>query len=395
MNNIKVLVTTDAHLMRTPDNKVWCETIYGYDFWLRYLDSFSEVRIAARLKEVKEKKDEWLRVDGKGIEIFPIPFYQGPIELSKKYLSIKRVVSNVFDDCDAVIYRLPSPTGQLIYDKKKSIPSAVELVFDPLAVSVTSFKEKMINKLIARDLKLICKQVNGVSYVTENTIQKNFPSHSYLNGNDENYFDSYYSSINLKEESYGKPISYKNKDVYTVVHSNVSMNSHRKGEIVLLEAISKVRAKGYKVKVVFIGDGSLKDSFKAKAKELSIEKYVKFTGLLSSSKEVRETLKKADIYVLPTKAEGLPRGIIEAMALGLPCISSPVGGIPELIEDKFLVDPHSITGYADKIIEMISNPSLMEKISEENIDKARAYSNDKLQLKRNDFYKKLINLVGS
>ena len=62
-----------------------------------------------------------------------------------------------------------------------------------------------------------------------------------------------------------------------------------------------------------------------KAKDLGIDDFVEFTGLLASASEVRQKLKDSDMYVFPTLAEGLPRGIIEAMAVGLPCISSPVG----------------------------------------------------------------------
>lgn len=389
---MKVLVTTDAHLFRTPDNKIWCKSIYGYEFWTRYLEVFKEVRIAARLKDVPECEDNWLRVDGHGVEVYAIPFFQRPWGLIRNCIKINRAIKDVYKGCDAVIYRLPSPIGQIIFRRKNSIPTAVEVVFDPIATSTKTLKSKILNKIMALDLKRICRKVNGVSYVTSYIIQENFPSCAKLNGPSNRYFESYYSSINLDKSRFGKPKKFEGKTRFTIVHSNVAMNSTRKGELVLIEAIKIVRQKGYNVNAIFIGDGSMRQRFEDRVKALDLQKYVKFTGLLASSSDVREILDQSDLYVLPTQAEGLPRGIIEAMAVGLPCISSPVGGIPEILEEQYLADPNNPNDYAEKIIGLISNPKIMESVSIRNIEKAKLYTNDKLQSRRNEFYSKLLQL---
>ena len=59
---MKILVTTDAHIFKTPDGSYWCGAIYSYQFWQRYLEVFQTVRIAARVKFVNRREDKWKRV---------------------------------------------------------------------------------------------------------------------------------------------------------------------------------------------------------------------------------------------------------------------------------------------------------------------------------------------
>ena len=178
-----------------------------------------------------------------------------------------------------------------------------------------------------------------------------------------------------------------------IVHTANNVNNYVKGHDVLIKAVKKLRDDNYDVNVLFIGDGQKKGEFLALADELGIKKYIMFTGILPSAEEVRKVLISADLFVFPTKAEGLPRSVIEAMAVGLPCISTPVNGIPELLEKEFLVEPLDVDGFVKKVKEFIDNPDLMEKCSDRNIIKAKEYEVSVLQSRRNKFYNKLRMLV--
>ena len=103
---------------------------------------------------------------------------------------------------------------------------------------------------------------------------------------------------------------------------------------------------------------------------------------------------ESDMYVFPTQAEGLPRGILEAMAVGLPVLSTPVGGIPEVVERKYLFNPNDVEGFANMICYLADNPEEMNNISHKNFNKALEYKNSILQQKRDIFYQKLIKLKG-
>ena len=97
---------------------------------------------------------------------------------------------------------------------------------------------------------------------------------------------------------------------------------------------------------------------------------VTFTGYLNKQ-ELRNELMKADIAILPTRAEGLPRVVIEVMALGLPCITSPVSGNPELINEQFLIGYDDVKGMAEACMRLIVDKSLYERESFENFEKSQ------------------------
>ena len=81
------------------------------------------------------------------------------------------------------------------------------------------------------------------------------------------------------------------------------------------------------------------------------------------------------------------------MAAGLPCVASPVGGIPELLPKEFLVGPKDVMGFSDAVEGLITNTARMEAESLRNIGKAKEYIIPVLQNRRNHFYQKIKDLV--
>jgi len=80
-----------------------------------------------------------------------------------------------------------------------------------------------------------------------------------------------------------------------------------------------------------VGDGPDRARLEAAVRAGQLSHRVRFTGALNQP-EVRAELTRADAFVLPSLAEGIPVVLMEAMASGLPCVTTPVNGIPELIE---------------------------------------------------------------
>lgn len=390
---MKILVATDAHIFRTTDGKYWCKSIYGYDFWQRYLNVFDDVKIVARVKDVQTINGKKLRVDGEHVEVFGIPFYQGPKELISVYLKIQCKLKDVDKDCDVALMRLPSQTATMVWKHlRKDIPIAGEIVYDmmdDLKRTRQGFILKILNNITSNKLKKFCMNANGVSYVTEYSIQKHYPSHSMLYGTSKRYFDTYYSTITLSENAFTGPKNFDGCKNLTLVLSSVAMNSERKGEKILIRTVKICRDKGYDVQAIIIGDGSLRPSFEQYAKDLGVSEYVKFTGLLSSADEVRKVMLNADMFVFPTQGEGLPRGILEAMAIGMPVLSTPVGGIPEVIESKYLFDPMDADAYADAVCRLLDKPDELTSMSQKNFKKSLEFKNELLQAKRDEFYKKI------
>ena len=124
----------------------------------------------------------------------------------------------------------------------------------------------------------------------------------------------------------------------------------RKGTYDLLEALVRVKDKIPNVILKLGGDGEL-EQVMDRAKELGVERNIEILGWVRGDQK-RSLLNEAAIYILPSYNEGLPMGILEAMSVGLPVISTTVGGIPDAIDsgiDGMLIEPGDVDGLAHAI----------------------------------------------
>lgn len=392
---MNVLVAVDAQLFMTPDGKVWSKTIYGYDFWKRYLDVFETVKVVSRLGKADYAQVEgYLRSDGDNVSFAPLPMVRGMKGYVKNVISFLKDAKKAVRDEDCAIIRLPSIPAtfvEFVYERKHK-PYVLEVVVDPLNAYAGN---KLAAKVLTEQLRKSCLNANGVSYVTQYALQEQYPSRARISGkNTEEYFESYYSSIILKDGFFAPARDYsKIGNKVKLVHTANNINNDVKGHEVVIEVVKKLNDLGIDASVTFIGDGDLRPELEKMAEVLGVGTKVVFTGLLGSAMDVREKLLDADIFILPTKAEGLPRAVIEAMAVGLPCLSTPVNGIPELLEKEYMFDPMDSQGFTEKIIELLQNPEKMGQTSMRNINKAREYEETVLQQRRIEFYTKLKNLA--
>ena len=392
---MNVLVAVDAQLFMTPDGKVWSKTIYGYDFWKRYLDVVETVKVVSRLGKADYAQVEgYLRSDGDNVSFAPLPMVRGMKGYVKNVISFLKDAKKAVRDEDCAIIRLPSIPAtfvEFVYARKHK-PYVLEVVVDPLNAYAGN---KLAAKVLTEQLRKSCLNANGVSYVTQYALQEQYPSRARISGkNTEEYFESYYSSIILKDGFFAPARDYsKIGNKVKLVHTANNINNDVKGHDVVIEVVKKLNDLGIDASVTFIGDGDLRPELEKMAEVLGVGTKVVFTGLLGSAMDVREKLLDADIFILPTKAEGLPRAVIEAMAVGLPCLSTPVNGIPELLEKEYMFDPMDSQGFTEKIIELLQNPEKMGQTSMRNINKAREYEETVLQQRRIEFYTKLKNLA--
>ena len=397
---MKVLVVVDGHLGRTPDGKIWSSRIYNYDFFARYLLGFDEVRVAMRIHDIKDNRDYPNLCSGPNVEFYPVEEFKGPKEYALKYFKIRRSISSFFEGCDCAIFRIPSTIGYQFWKeyRKQQKPYAVEVVVDPWDFAAPGTLKTPLRPIIryswTNNLKKACLEANGVSYVTKFALQERYPSTARLNGETENYFEEYYSSVNIPLDYYAEPRSYSGDKVYTIIHVTNYIGNHVKGHEELIAAISNLKKQGITVNGRFVAEGNLIGEFTEYAKSLDVKDQVVFSGKLSSGSEVREALLNADLFVFPSHAEGLPRVLIEAMATGLPCISTNVNGIPELLDKDRLIEVGDIQSLTDMIKELILSPDKMEQDSQRNIERAKQYSDTVLQMRRKSFYQKLCNLTA-
>lgn len=364
-------------------NQEWC------NFYKRYLRIFNSLRIAVRCEVVNELNSCNILIDDIRIEVIDIPNFSGPLEYAKKYFKIGRALTNICNGCDAAIVRLPSTIGQRVARKviKSHIPYGVEVVYD--AEDGWRSEKKIINrylwKRIDKEMRETCYTANGISCVTEFYLQKHYYSKK------ADAFTSHYSTLELPKEFYGFPKKYPEGKTFTLANvANQIQFNGRKGFNEIIEAISILKKKGVIVNAKFVGQDYHNGitQFMDLSRCLDVEKQIEFMGYLTRP-ELDDFLSSVDMFVMPTRAEGLPRVIIEAMAKGLPAISTPVSGNPELLDTHFLVKYEDVQTLANRIEELIIDKELYEKTSFENFNNSQKYEATVLERKRDAFYQKL------
>ena len=131
--------------------------------------------------------------------------------------------------------------------------------------------------------------------------------------------------------------SYARKDTFTVLHIGRFMDV--KNQELLLRSFAWFKGQYSDARLQLLGDGELKENMMQLAGQLNIADAVEFAGLQSN---VYPWLHNADVFILPSKFEGMPMTLIEAMGTGLPIIASNVGGIPDMLTDQkdaVLIEP--------------------------------------------------------
>lgn len=131
----------------------------------------------------------------------------------------------------------------------------------------------------------------------------------------------------------------------------------RKGIFDLLEAFARARALSPGIGLVVGGNGEVEAATRL-ARELGLGDAVRFEGWVGPARKA-ELLDAADVYVLPSYNEGLPMSVLEAMAYGLPVVTTDVGGLPELVTDGVhgrLVRPGDVAALTDAILDLARDP---------------------------------------
>ena len=145
--------------------------------------------------------------------------------------------------------------------------------------------------------------------------------------------------------------------------NDVSLSDY-KGQVVLLNACKLLMDRGVDVQLTLVGSGPLEGLIREEIARQGLGDRVRLTGELPPE-QVREELESADLFCLTSFAEGLPISIMEAMAMGVPVVSTAISGIPELVvngETGRTVPPGNVEALADAIAEMLADSGKLETI---------------------------------
>jgi len=149
-----------------------------------------------------------------------------------------------------------------------------------------------------------------------------------------------------------------------------------KGVEYLVEAKNTAIQHFPEARLLLVGDGEGRQKLEALVTKLNLEKGVSFVGKVAYER-VPGYLVASDLFVLPSLSEGFPNVVLEAMAAGLPVVTTNVRGLPEIVKDGengFVVEPQNPRQLVEKIALLLDNNELRQKISANNKRKAEQYS---------------------
>lgn len=399
---MNLTVALDARYAVAPDGSVWSQAGMARRFWERYLEVFDTVRVVARAVPVERAPEGWLPVNSKNILFHGIPNYCGPWEYLKRYWRVRSAIQLAVPSHGAVILRVGSQIANCLERTlhRKGYPYALEVLGDPYEVFAPGVVDHPLRRFFrwhfARQLRKQCLRASGVAYVTRSALQRKYPasamsaSVSDVDLPDEAVLGgltyTHYSSIELDSGGIADKVRRaKQHGPYRIVAVG-SLAQLYKGTDVLIEAVAHCVRAGLDVSAVIVGDGKYRRSLMGMADRLGVGSRIEFAGQVTAGKPVRLMLDRGDLFVLPSRTEGLPRAMIEAMARALPCIGSSVGGIPELLDEDELVAPGDVYALAAKIREVLSDPQRMEAMSRRNREKSMEYRDSVLAERRRRFY---------
>lgn len=179
----------------------------------------------------------------------------------------------------------------------------------------------------------------------------------------------------LERDTARQNIAQYNIDIDRKKTWSITIANHypTKGLDILIDAIAKMElSKRRSLQCIFIGDGPERNFLTQKIQTLSLEKTV---FLLPFLPKAATYLSAADMFILPSRKEGLPYVLLEALQAGLPIIASSVGGIPTLLNNQnILVTPEDSDELKTAIETLLDRQSLWPQISEMNKKESRKYS---------------------
>lgn len=159
----------------------------------------------------------------------------------------------------------------------------------------------------------------------------------------------------------------------------------------LLTAMVQVRKRIPAVWLLLVGDGELRGELESRAQTLGLSSVVTFTGIRD---DVPDILAALDIFVLPSRWEGLPLVVLEAMAAGLPVVATAVGGTPEVVVDGvtgLLVPPRDPAALAQAITRLLRNPDLRRKMGRAGRERVTEhFSVEQMVRKTESLYEQLL-----
>lgn len=386
---MRIMIAIEQHFVEY-QGAVYTDIAFAYPYWQEYLKVFDEVCPIARVRNVTTLPKGWQRADGPDVCFIPVTDYIGFWDFLCK---MPRVLFDCFRTAgkDGCYLLRGGNIGTFCwsYLRMRRQPYAVETVGDA-GESVLTLKNLQIlglNRLIAyvghKLSRLKTKKAFCASY-TSHYLQTLYPSSNRAK-------EWVFSSVNLDEQVITGARTAKQFQVEPFHIISVGRLEPEKGHLVLVKAVEQLFRRGYKLRATIIGPGKEIDSLQNSVERMGLSGIVNICGAIPWGPQLFASLDQANLFVLPSFTEGMPRALLEAMARGLPAVGSDVGGIKELLSEECRVAPRDYEALAEKMAEVIDDPERLAMMSQTNFRKAMEYKLEIMNQRKLEFWQYIRN----
>lgn len=270
---------------------------------------------------------------------------------------------------------------------KIKVPYLLEImhiVGHPKAANLKEWLYRILTKLF---IKFSAKKAKAVRVINKTQVLE-FLEKARVDKNKIQYVPAFYIDFNVFKPSFDSAQD-KQKKYDLVFSGRLAKN---KGIDLLLGAIKILKSQIQNIKLIIIGTGPLENKIKKYIKKNNLENNIEFSGWVSTTNDVARIYNQSEIMVMPSYNEGGPRVCLEAMACKVPVITSKVGIMLDIIQDKengLFIDwkPQDI---ADKIKLLLNDKELKEKIAKNGYEAIQQFERKKAIEKYAQTYKNLL-----
>jgi phosphatidyl-myo-inositol dimannoside synthase len=374
---MKVAITSEYHFIRGPDG-VYTDSMYPYEFWARHLTVFDELVLVARARGGPLPAGA-RRVDGPRVRFEPIRDFVGTDGLLGGLWALTGTARRLARECDAFILRAPGVISTAFHEVLRLTGKrfGIQVVGDP----AESLRRGTVAMRAWRPLSTwqLAEQVRRSAashFVTERHLQERYrpaPGAFTIGASDVELPDALFDA---------RAAAIRPETTLDLGFVGMLVRPY-KGLDVLLHALARTRRPH---RVAIVGDGPMRPELAALADTLGLGERVTWRGLLPAGGAIHDFLRSADMFVLSSRAgEGMPRTLLEAMALGLPCLATAVGGVPEVIGAEELVPPEDPAALADAIDALAADPARRMRLALHNRTRASDFRASVCEAKREHF----------
>lgn len=335
--------------------------------WHRYTGQQNEVRLVARASQLASAESFALP---DYVKVEPLPYYVGVRGLVRRLPSVIRAVWCAVANSDTIVLRGPGAISSIagVVCRLLRRNYMVEVIGDPVDVlrsGALGAAGRLLSGPARWHMRWLVRRASASVFVTHRSLQQRYPPR-------EGTSSIGVSNVRLEPGALLTHGRSWNPGPYCIAAIG-SQATLYKGHDVLLHAVRQLIDEGIDVTATIVGGGRAHDELVKVADMLGIADRVVFTGVIHERARIIDILDSSSLFVQPSRTEGLPRSLVEAMARALPCVGSDVGGIPELLDQSCLVPVEDASGLAGAIRRLLSDPERWEGQSDRNLKVAREY----------------------